>query len=214
MEIKFYVTMLLEVKIMNLLDYINYNSIVTLSFFFLSFIALILHYITNGWTTKKIFSTERASLLNPLTYTRFFTHELGHIDYSHFSSNFLKILLLGPMIEEKYGSINFLIMILITAFITALINFIIGKSKLCGASNIAFMLIILSSIVNIVDKKIPLTLILIILFYIVDELKDLITRKKDGISHLGHLIGAICGLILGFISINYDLKELLFNLFF
>lgn len=196
---------------MKIFDYFNYNSYVTLSFFFLSFIVLILHYITKGWTTNHIFSTERASLFNPLTYLRFFTHELGHIDYSHFSSNFLKILLLGPMIEEKYGSLNFLIMILITALITGIINFIVGKSKLCGASNISFMLIILSSIVNITNKKIPLTLVLIIFFYIIDEIKDL--NKKDGISHLGHLTGALCGGILGFISLKYDLAELILNLF-
>jgi membrane associated rhomboid family serine protease len=196
---------------MNILKYFNYNSYVTLSFFFLSLIVLILHYVTGGWTTKKIFSTERSSLFNPLTYIRFFTHELGHIDYSHFSSNFLKILLLGPIIEEKYGSINFLIMILITAFITGVVNYIIGKSRLCGASNIAFMLIILSSIVNISEGKIPLTLVLIILFYIADEIKDLLLKKNDGISHIGHITGAICGGILGFISLHYDLKELLFS---
>lgn len=197
---------------MNILNYFDYNSFITLTFFFSSFIVLILHYITKCWSTTHIFSTERSSLLNPLTYIRLFTHELGHVDFNHFSSNFLKILLLGPMIEEKYGSINFLIMILITAFITGVVNFIIGKSRLCGASNISFMLIVLSSIVNITEHKIPLTLILIILFYIIDEIKDIITRKKDGISHIGHLTGAICGGILGFISLNYDLKELFINL--
>ena len=198
---------------MNIVKYFNYNSYVTLTFFFLSFGVLILHYITKGWTTKKIFSTERSSLLNPLTYIRLFTHELGHVDYNHFSSNFLKILLLGPIIEEKYGSTNFLIMILITAFITGVVNSIIGKEKLCGASNIAFMLIILSSIVNISEGKIPLTLVLIILFYIADEIKDILLRKKDGISHIGHITGAICGGILGFISLNYDLKNILLSLF-
>ena len=197
---------------MNILNYFDYNSFVTLTFFFASFIVLILHYITECWSTTHIFSTERASLFNPLTYIRLFLHELGHVDFNHFSSNFLKILLLGPMIEEKYGSINFLIMILITAFITGIVNFIIGKYRLCGASNISFMLIVLSSIVNINEHKIPLTLVLIILFYIVEEIKNVITRKKDGISHIGHLTGAICGGILGFISLNYDLKELLLNL--
>ena len=117
------------------------------------------------------------------------------------------------MIEEKYGSINFLIMILITAFITGIINFIIGKSRLCGSSNIAFMLITLSSIVNISNHKIPLTLVLIILFYIVDEIKNILIKKKDNISHVGHLTGAICGCILGFLSLKYDLKELIFMLF-
>lgn len=57
----------------------------------------------------------------------FFTHILGHSDWEHLSNNYLKILLLGPLIEEKYGSINYLIMILLMAFVVAVYNFIKGK---------------------------------------------------------------------------------------
>ena len=41
-----------------------------------------------------------------------------------FVNNFLYILLIGPMIEEKYGSKNLTIMILVTAIITGIINMI------------------------------------------------------------------------------------------
>ena len=58
------------------------------------------------------------------------------------------------------------------------------------------MLIILSSIVNINKGTIPLTLILIIIFYIIDEILQI--NKSDNVSHLSHLIGAICGCIYGF----------------
>ena len=64
------------------------------------------------------------------------------------------------------------------------------------------MLIILSSFVNMEDGKIPLTLALIILFFLVDEVIKLFSRKKDGISHLGHVTGAICGLIFGILTVN------------
>ena len=170
----------------NLMDYFQYNACVTLTMFFISLIVLILDKITKGKSTRQFFSTERASLLNPLTYIKFFTHILGHADWQHLSNNYLKILLLGPLIEEKYGSLNYLIMILITAFLVALINFIKGTSWLKGASCISFMLIVLSAFVNITNNKIPLTLVLIILFYIIDELKDL--RKNDNIAHDSHLI--------------------------
>ena len=193
-----------------LTDYFQYNATVTLTMFFISFIVLILNYITKGKANKYLFSTERASLLNPLTYIRFFTHILGHADWSHFSSNYLKILLLGPLIEEKYGSINFLIMILITALITGLVNFIKGNTRLVGASNIGFMLIVLSAFVNMVQNKIPLTLVLIIIFYVVDEIKDL--RKKDDVAHYGHLTGAICGGIFGFLCINQNLQDVFLNI--
>ena len=154
----------------DLLKYFNYNAYVTLTMFFISLITLIINYLTKGKANKYVFSTERASLLNPLTYLRLFTHILGHSDWSHFSNNYLKILLLGPLIEEKYGSIDFLIMILVTAFITGIVNYIKGDTRLNGASNITFMLIVLSAFVNISDNKIPLTLVLIIIFYITDEL--------------------------------------------
>ena len=172
--------------------YFGYNSVLILSFFFISFIVLILKYITLGKSNDILFSTYKSSLYNPLTYIRMFTHVLGHGDWKHFSNNFLYILLIGPMIEEKYGTNNLLIMILITAGVTGIINFIIGRKKILGASGIVFMMIVLSSFVNIQTGKIPITLILIFIFYIVNEILDGLF-KNDKVSHLGHIIGAICG---------------------
>ena len=178
--------------------YFGYNSVLVLSLFFISFIVLILKYITLGKSNDILFSSYRSSLLNPLTYIRIFTHILGHYDWKHFSNNFLYILLIGPMIEEKYGTLDLLIMILITAGATGIINYILGKKKILGASGIVFMMIVLSSFVNIQTGKIPITLVLIFIFYIVNEILDGLF-KKDNISHLGHIIGAICGGIFGFL---------------
>lgn len=181
---------------MEYLKYFQYNSIVILTYFFLSLLVLWLNILTNN-KSNKLFSSGRGSIFNPLTYLRMFTHTLGHSNYNHFKNNFLYILLIGPMIEEKYGSINLLIMIIITSLITALINIIISKKQILGASGIVYMLILLSSLVNIEAGKIPITLILIFIFYIITEIKDGLF-KRDNISHLSHLIGAICGFIYGF----------------
>ena len=183
---------------MEFTNYFQYNSILILSFFFVSFAVLILKYITFGKSNDILFSSHRTSLLNPLTYIRLFTHALGHSDWKHFSNNFLYILLIGPMAEEKYGTINLLIMFLITAGVTGILNSIVGKKRILGASGIVFMLIVLSSFVNIQSGKIPITLILICIFYIVNEILDGIL-KKDKVSHFGHLVGAICGAVFGFI---------------
>ncbi len=196
-------------KMEEIMKYFEYNAPVTLTFFLLSFVVLVLSWITKG-KSNYLFSSERASLLNPLTYIRLFTNILGHQGFMHFSNNFLKILLLGPMIEEKYGSINLLIMILITAFITGCINYIIGKYRIMGASNIVFMLIALSAFVNMSDK-IPLTLVFIILFYFIDEVRQLF--NKDGVAHYGHLTGALCGVAFGFICQSQSLIDLITNVF-
>ncbi len=184
-------------------DYIQYNAPVTLSMFFISFLVWMLGALTKGKSTNKLFSTTRGSLLNPLTYIRLFTHVLGHSDWNHFASNYMKILILGPLIEEKYGSINLLVMIAITAFITGVVNFLKDGGSLRGASGIAFMFIVLSAFVNVTENKVPLTLILVILFYIVDEIRDL--GKKDNVAHYGHIIGAICGVVFGFAYLYGDI---------
>ena len=182
---------------MDIFSNITYNSVLILSYFFISLIALILNALTSGKTNQVLFSSYRSSPFNPLTYIRFFTHALGHTGWHHFSSNFLTMLLIGPMIEEKYGTMNLLIMMLITAGITGIINTIISRKAILGASGNVFMLIMLSSMVNLEAGKIPLTLILIFFFYIANEIIEGLF-VKDNVSHMGHLIGAICGVIFGF----------------
>ena len=178
-------------------EHLQYNAPVILTFFFISFIVLVINWLTKGSSNNLLFSTYRSSILNPLTYIRLFTHIFGHLNWSHFMNNFLYILLIGPLVEEKYGSMNLLIMILITAAVTGIINGLIGKYRLMGASGIVFMLIIMSSLVNIQSGKIPITLILVFIFSIANEIISGIF-KKDNVSHTGHLIGAVCRCIYGF----------------
>ena len=85
-------------KILQKLPKLHFNSPVILSMTALSRIALLLNWITNGWTNKMIFSVRRLSLANPMLYLRLFTHVLGHVDYSHFIGNFMVILIVGPML--------------------------------------------------------------------------------------------------------------------
>jgi len=186
-----------SIEVINdLSNYFSYNSIVILSFFTISFIFFILNKITHN-KINKIFMLKRSSIFNPMLYIRMITCSFCHLNFEHFRNNFSIILLIGPILEEKYGSINLLIMIVLTSIISSIIELIFTKNNALGASDIVFMLIVLSSIVNIKSGKIPITLILILLFYVVDELIKSINHKKDGISHLSHITGAICGIIFG-----------------
>ena len=86
--------------------------------------------------------------MSPLTYLRFFTHVLGHIGWAHFIGNASYLLLLGPLLEEKYGSKAILEIIGVTALVTGLINYIFFPHvALCGASGVAFAFIVLSSFI-------------------------------------------------------------------
>jgi membrane associated rhomboid family serine protease len=177
---------------------ISYNSPVILSFAFISLFVLILGYLTGGFTTMELFCVYRSSLTSPLTYIRFFTHVLGHSGYQHYMNNILLMLVIGPAMEEKYGSKPLLYAMLATAFISGLIQFIFFPgTALLGASGIVFMLIVLSSFSGIKRGRIPLTAILVSVFYIGGEIYDAITLD-DNVSQLTHIIGGACGGVFGF----------------
>ena len=105
----------------------QYNSPVILSFFLISFVSLILGWLSNGRTTALLFSVYRSSLMNPLTFVRFFGHVLGHADFEHFLGNMLMLLVVGPPLEERYGSKVLLTGILLTYAHHALVAVRHGK---------------------------------------------------------------------------------------
>lgn len=188
----------------------QYNSVVVLSYFFACFVITAIDSIVKGKFVHKFFCTSRTSLLDPLTYFRLFSHSMGHRDWRHFTNNFIKILLIGPMLEEKYGSINLLLMMIITSGIVGIANRLFSDRGVRGASDIVFMMIVLSSFVNIQGGKIPFTLVLIMIFFVFDECIDLIAKKDDNISHMGHLVGSICGLAFGILfSMGFNFETII-----
>lgn len=192
---------------MKILKKIDYNSPVVLSFVFLSFIVLILGYITKGFTTNVFFCVYRSSPFDLLTYVRLFSHVLGHANLSHYINNMMMLLLAGPMLEEKYGSKTLLEMIVVTAFITGLINNILFRTGLLGASGIVFMMIILSSVTSVKEGKIPLTLIAVVILYLGEQIAAGIFNA-DNISQLTHIVGGVCGGIFGMMMNKNEWRKL------
>ncbi|MCL2175814.1 MAG: rhomboid family intramembrane serine protease [Treponema sp.] len=127
-----------------------------------------------------------------------FTHILGHANWAHLIGNFTLILVVGPMLEESYGSSELLIMIVITAFVTGLLNVIFFSSALMGASGVVFMMILLSSFTNFSKGEIPLTFILILILYMGVQLIE--SLREDNISQFAHIAGGLCGSFFGFLQ--------------
>ncbi len=139
---------------------------------------------------------------DPFWYPRFFTHIIGHSNWEHLASNFTLILLLGPILEEKYGSTQLLIMILFTALVTGLLQVIFFDSALLGASGVVFMMILLASFANARAGHIPLTFILVVILFLGKEVVQLL--DNDQISQFTHIIGGICGAMFGFALVSGD----------
>lgn len=178
---------------------LSFNSPVILTFTFLCFVVLGLDILTSSKTTLTFFSVYRSSFANPLTYLRMFTHVLGHANWEHLFGNITMLLVVGPLLEEKYGSANTLFVILATALVTGLVNFFFFPHvRLLGASGVVFAFILLSSFTCSQERKIPITFILVAVIYIGQQIYSAIF-VNDNISNLAHLLGGGMGSLLGYI---------------
>ncbi len=184
---------------MNLKFKISFNSPVVLGFTIICFISLLLGKFTNGETNIFLFSVYRSSFLEPLTYFRFIGHIFGHSGFEHFIGNIMLILVVGPLLEEKYGSGNMISVILITALVTGIVNFIFFPDvMLLGASGVVFSLILLSSFTSIKEGAIPLTFILVAVIYIGEQIYNGLFID-DNVSNLTHIIGGLVGAVSGYL---------------
>lgn len=175
---------------------ISFNAPVILGFTALSLIALLLGLATGGATTRVLFSTYRASMADPLTFVRMFTYVLGHADFEHWLGNITILLIVGPMIEEKYGSLRTFLLILVTAFVTALFNSLLFNTALLGASGVVFAMILLSSFASYEKGSIPLTLIFVAVIFIGGQI--VAALQPDSISQFAHIFGGLIGCAAGF----------------
>ena len=186
---------------------ISINSPVVLGFSAICLIALVLSIVTKGMTNKLLFMTYHSSLTNPLTYLRFFTHIFGHSGVEHFMGNITYILLLGPLLEEKYGSKLLIHSVIITALITGVVNYILFPHiALCGASGVVFTFILLSSFTGFKDKEIPLTFILVAIIFIGQQVYEGI-MVQDNISNLSHVLGGVVGSVMGYLLNKNGIKR-------
>ena len=99
--------------------------------------------------------------------------------------------------EERYGSKMVLLMFVVTAFVTGVINVCLIPRPLLGASGIALMLIILASITTLDKNVIPLSFILVVAVYLGRELIN--APKTENISTMAHIAGGLCGSMFGFL---------------
>lgn len=184
---------------------ITFNSPVVLCFVIICFLATLLNYLTGGKSNQVVFMTYHSSLFSPLTYVRLFTHVFGHEGWQHFIGNMAYVLLLGPMLEEKHGALKMTEVIVVTALVTGVVNYVFfWNTALCGASGVVFAFILMSSFTSFREGEIPITFILVTVIYLGQQIYEGIVLQ-DNISNMAHILGGVVGGILGF-SLNKKSK--------
>ena len=174
----------------------SFNAPAVLCFALFSLCTLGLNAMTNGMSNRLAFSVYRSGL-STMAIVRLFGHVIGHSTFSHYVSNMAFILALGPIVEERYGSWKLLFMFAVTAVVSGLFHiFFGGGSMLLGASGVVYMLIFLASTAGSKTGEIPLTLVAVGALYLTQEIMGGLFTADD-ISHLTHIVGGVCGAVMG-----------------
>ena len=178
---------------------VSVNAPAVLGFAGICLLAQVLNLITGGASNRALLSVYRSSFLDPLAYLRCVCHVFGHVDFSHLMNNMLYVLILGPMLEEKYGTANMIIVMLATALVTGLLNLLLFPGvRLLGASGIVFAMILLASITTTQARTIPLSFLLVAALYIGQQVYEGLFLR-DNVSQLTHIAGGVVGSVLGFV---------------
>jgi len=179
----------------------KYNSPVILTYSLICAIVYLIGWLTSGNSTTQFFMLFFTSFSDPLLYVRVFTYVFGHYNWAHFIANITMLLLIGPLVEEKYGQNSLIRMIFITTIVGAIVHLITSDAGALGASGIIYMIVLLSSFSNSKKGEIPLTFVLVCIIFLGGDIVAAFTID-DNVSRLGHLVGGILGAILGFLHLG------------
>lgn len=180
---------------------IRYNAPFTLTFSLACAAVLLVnqywdHNLIRNWFTVGGQGSFRAG--DWMSYVRLISYPLGHADWDHLYGNLMFVVLLGPVLEEKYQTPTLIVMAFITALVTGIVNVLFFSTALLGASGIVLLMVLLVSFTNIRAGDIPLTFVAVLALYLGKEVLD--AFKNDNISHFAHIVGGVCGSIFGFIA--------------
>ena len=129
---------------------------------------------------------------------RLFLHVLGGRDIPFLICNLIFIRLLGPEMEERYGSVIIGIMIFVAALFSGVLNACFCKIPVSGSEPVVFMLILRCAMMHLSRSTVSASaLVVIILFAVM-----LVLRKNPNgvVGVVITLAGGLCGSLFAFLT--------------
>jgi len=170
---------------------LEYNSPVVLTFAIISTLVFFVDQIIPYDLIKNLFIYY--GNYGALDILRMFLCSMGHGSVEHLLGNMTLILLIGPMLEEKYSSKVILLLMLLTSLTIGLAHLLFFNNGILGASGIVFMMIILSSFTNMKKDSVPITFIMVCILFLGKEVYNGIFVNNN-VSEISHILGAVVGM--------------------
>lgn len=129
-----------------------------------------------------------------------FTYALAHANAAHLFGNLGLMLLVAPAVEERLGTWRYLGATAAVVVITALLHLWLFSDALIGLSGVVCMNIVLASFTNVRRGEVPLTFVLVAIFYFGGEV--LRAFDDDHISQFAHLLGGAIGAVFALLGLG------------
>lgn len=132
------------------------------------------------------------------SYFRLILYAFGAVSWEVLITNLVFILLLGPAMEERYGTVIIGIMMIVSTLFSGVLNACFCKESMQGCTAIVFMMIFLNSFLSFSKKKIPLSFVLVFILFIV---REVFVKNPNGV--VGIIIGiagGLCGSLFAFLA--------------
>lgn len=165
------------------------------------FLLNIYFFILNVYLKSIGFNINSILALYPISHSNFqffelFTYMFSHFDLSHLVMNMLFLILIGPKLEEKIGSLQFLKLYLISGVAGGLAHAYFSSTSVIGASG-AVWGVLFTFVLVFRHEKIRFFQIInvSIIIWILFTVELLLLFENDRVSHIGHVFGALSGLL-------------------
>ena len=203
--------MFMAKKKFNLNIKVAYDAPVTLSFVIVCTIIFLLNLLlaksgkAEGLQSLLASPTNQGGVLpfipsSPVSYLRLLFYIFGAggkaVSASVMFTNLILIMLLGPAMEERYGSVIIGIMIFVSALFSGVLNACFCETSLVGAVPLVSMMIFLNAFMSFSKKKFPLSFgVVMVLFIVLQSVSGL-----GAVKIIICIAGGLCGSLFAFLT--------------
>ncbi|NNM53540.1 MAG: rhomboid family intramembrane serine protease [Spirochaetales bacterium] len=182
--------------------HLRYNAPVTFSFALICTVVLLIdQYVAPGFVATYLRAPGadfQAS--QPQNWFALIFYVFGHENWTHLWNNLLFLILLGPILEEKYAPKAMLFMMTATTLVAGIFNVLLRQPPLVGSSAIVFMMIMLVSFARTKQGEIPVSFLLVFILFMLAEITRGAAPGSHDVSSVAHVVGGVCGTIFGFLK--------------
>ncbi len=111
-------------------------------------------------------------------------------------TNLILIMLLGPAMEERYGSVIIGIMIFVSALFAGVLNACFCETSLVGAVPLVSMMIFLNAFMSFSKKKFPLSFAAVMVLFVLLQ----IFSGAGAVQIIICIAGGLCGSLFAFLT--------------